>query len=150
MNTLHTTNFEVMTGLKNVDFHVQNYNLPGITFAQPKIEGRGGFQLNLAPDNVSFMPLVMDIIVDRELKVYDEIYELFVNMVDIKNGTFSQKEFNSSLVMYNGKGKKLKKFTFFNCQIESIGDLSFNATDDDDAILLLNISLTFDYLEKED
>lgn len=137
--------------LDNTFYLAQSFNIPGLSFSNPQMGSRGGARGRLAADSVEFSILNLDIIIDREWKVYDELFENFLETININTGNFSNnKVFDVWVEIYDNLDKKpIKKFWFRNCRVQSIGDIEMDVRDEDDSNISVLVSLEFDFMEKE-
>jgi len=137
--------------LKDTLYLAQSFNIPGLSFNNPQIGGRGGARGRLGGDTVEFSTLNLDVIIDNEWKVYDEIFENFMKSINTTKATFSNNiSFDIWTEIYDIENDKvLRKFWFRNCRVQSIGDVEMDMRDGDDSSISMLISLEFDWMEKE-
>jgi len=137
--------------LKNVFYLAQSFNIPGLSFSNPQLGSRGGVREILGGDTVEFSTLNLDIMIDREWNVYDEVFNNFIESINVKKGKFSNKKsFDVWLEVYDSLNKKsIKKFWFRDCRVQSIGDIEMDIRDGEDSSITVLISLEFNYMEME-
>lgn len=133
--------------IEGVWFNAQSMIIPSMSFSPPKISGRSGAQINLAPDVVTYTDLVIDIILDKEWKVYDDIYAYFMDSMNVEQGTFKPKKMDIWTDIKDGKGNSIKKFWFFNCRITDISEINVSLLDAGDELNVMTLSFTFDYMD---
>ena len=126
-------------------WNVQEINLPSMTFQGPNIGGRAGAQINLASDSVDYGELTLSVILDKDWKVYDEIYDYFLEGLNVETGKFSHyKKFELWVEFVDGKGQVKRRFWFHDCRLSSFDGLLVTTKEDEDSNQVM--SLTFDYL----
>lgn len=137
--------------LKNNFYLAQSFNIPGLSFSNPVLGSRGGATPRLSADTVEFSTLNLDIIIDREWQVYDEIWQNFIETINLQEGRFSNnKTFDTWVEIFDDiNSKTIKKFWFRNCRVQSIGDVEMDIRDGEDSSMSMLLSLEFDYMEKD-
>ena len=117
-NNSFSANTNIEFGSKqmpDVWFNAQSIIIPSMSFSPPKVSGRTGVQINLAPDNVTYTDLVIDVILDKDWVIYDAIYAYFMEMMNVETGRFTPKTMDIWTDIKNGKGEVVKKFWYYNC-----------------------------------
>lgn len=134
--------------LPNVWVNSQTFSLPTISLAPPKVNTRAGAMVSLAADTVEYEDLNVDIILDKDWKVWNDLYLYFLDGLNVEKGTFKhQKKFDTWIEFFDGNGNSKKKFMFYNCRLLSFGDINLSTMDSEDEQNNLNISFVFDYME---
>ena len=134
--------------MKNLWWNAQTFQLPAITTTGIKINTRAGAMIGLASDTVEYDDLSIDLILDKEWKVYDELYAHFLKRLNVETGEFLKfDQFDLWVELFNGEGHSVKKFWFYNCRLQSFGDMLFNTQTSEDELNVLNMTFSFDYLE---
>lgn len=116
--------------LELLPFYVQTINIPGVSFSLPELSGRGGVKLNMSGDSVTFNSLSTEIILDEDYMIYKEINDIIFKHINLETGTYADFSFDFWMEMTDDMGKSIMKVEYYNCRIESLGDLSLDATDD--------------------
>ena len=129
-----------------IPFYLTTVNIPGMTFNLPETGARFGSKLNLASDTVSYNTLNFTFLIDEEFEIYRKFYEYLNLAVDTPDGTFSNTPFSFWIELNNSKSNKILKFEFYNCRIESIGDIELDTTNSETESTM-NLSLKFDYFK---
>jgi hypothetical protein len=149
-NNSFSTNTNIEFGAKELgDFWMNavQCSIPGISFSPPEIDGRTGRMLTLAADNVVFSDLVITVLLDREWEVYDTLFSTFIDMLNIEEGTFKQKEFDMWLQIKDGTGKDIKKFDFYGAKLIDIGEFDMDVRDGEDTQIEVILTFRFDYMD---
>lgn len=149
-NNSFSANTNIQFGSKELEgvwFNAQSMIIPSMSFSPPKVGGRQGVQINLGSDTVTYTELVFDIIIDREWKVYDEIYQFFIETINIEKGIYRPKQFDMWTDIRNGKGEVVKKFWFYNCRLSDISEINVSIVDPSDELNVMTLTLAFDYMD---
>jgi hypothetical protein len=133
--------------LPDVFFNAQSFTLPALTFNPPNIGGRAGAVVKLPSDTVTYDELTIAVILDKNWKVYTDIYTHFVKHLNVEDTTFSDGKFDIWLDVRDGKGHIIKKFWFYDARILTIDGVDFDSTDDSDTPIVINITFTFNYMD---
>lgn len=115
--------------LELLPFYLTTVNLPGINLSHPEVGGRAG-KLNVTGDTLSYNSLSFEMLVDEDFNIYHEFMDKIFENIDPEEGTFANIEFDFWVEVNNNKGNKLFKVEYYNCRIESIGDVLLDSQDD--------------------
>lgn len=145
-NFSHTSNYLFGTNLLGDEtvYAIQEVNLPGLSFSHIQAS-KNSANLFLQGDTLNFNDLTVNIIVDEELTVWKDIVNKMFKMREQYEGTGQLVDLENSmswLEIQDDNTNKILKLEFYNCMIESIDDLSYNSTGEDDVI---TVSLTLKY-----
>ncbi len=150
-NNSFSTNTNIQFGsseMKTMWWQAQTFQLPIITLSPPQINSRSGALINLASDTVDYGDLSVDLILDKEWVAYDELYQHFIKRLNVETGNFEQfEQFDVWIEVFDGEGKSVKKFWFYNCRLTSFGDINFSVYDTEDQLNVLNMTFVFDYMD---
>jgi hypothetical protein len=149
-NNSFSTNTNIEFGSKELgDFWLNavQCSIPGISFSPPEIDGRSGRMLTLAADNVVFSDLVITVLIDKEWEMYDIIFNTFLDMINVEEGTFKQKKFDLWLDIKDGTGKQLKKFWFYGARLIDVGEFDLDVRDGEDSNIEVILTFRFDYMD---
>lgn len=130
-------------------FYLTNISIPGMSFSVPETGSRYGARINLASDTVTYNSLSFDFLIDEDFELYKMFYTYIIQGVNPGKGTFADKSFNLWVELNNSKGSSIMKFEFYNCRIESIGDVELDTTSPLTENTM-NLSVKFDYFEVVD
>ena len=134
--------------LPNVWVNSQTFSLPTISLSPPKMNTRSGAMVALASDTVEYEDLTVDIILDKNWKVWNDLYKYFLDGLNVEQGSFLKENvFDTWIEFFDGEGKSVKKFMFYKCRLLSFGDINLSTMDAEDEQNNLNLSFTFDYME---
>lgn len=150
-NNSFTTKTNIMFGsteMKDIWWNAQNFDLPGIVMAPPEINTRSGTSINLGSDTVDYEDLNISLILDKQWKVYDEVYAHFLERLNVETGEFIKNEtFDLWVEFFDGNGESTKKFWFYDCRLTSFGSISFSTQDPEDSQNTLDLTFVYDYFE---
>lgn len=127
-------------------FYLTNVSIPGMNFSVPETGSRFGARINLASDTVTYNSLSFDFLIDEDFEIYKIFYSYIIQSINPEKGTFADKDFNLWLELNNSKGNKILKFEFYNCRIESIGDIELDTTSVETEGTM-NLGIKFDYFK---
>jgi hypothetical protein len=125
-------------------FYLTTVNIPGISFSHPEMGGRYGSRLNVTGDTLTYNALSFEMLVDEDFNVYHEFMDKVFDNVNPESGTFAAQEFDFWIEVNNNKGNKLFKIEFYNCRIDSLGDILLDSQDDITEHLM-SIDIKYDY-----
>ena len=126
---------------REVTYNVQRVNLPGISFSNIELVKTAQRFLKQG-DTPTYNTLSVDIILDENLEIWKEIVSTFQKMTIEGDGDMYLTEFSSFLHIFDEKDKSILKLDFIDCVLQSIGDIEFDTTSDDQE---LTLTLTIDY-----
>lgn len=144
-NFTHTSNFFFGTTLFGEEtlYNIQMCNLPGMQFSHIQISRRA-VQGNIQGDTLVYNDLNIDIIVDEKLEVWKDIVQSMQRMRDPKTSNGEQIERMSWLEIHDDNSNKVLRIELSGSMIESLGDLEFNTTGEDE-IISLPVTVKYDY-----
>lgn len=144
-NYAQKSNFMCGTdALDLLPFYVQTLNIPGMSFSLPEIGGRYGTKLNMSSDSVTFGSLSLEVIVDEDYQIFKDIVKIITDHLNVESGTFADFSFDFWTSITDDMGKVIMKVEYFNCRIESLGDVSLDAMDETTESTF-SMELKFDY-----
>lgn len=133
--------------LKLAPFYLTNVNLPGLTFSYPEISGRFGSKVFMAGDNIQYNSLSFEMLIDEDFNLYNEFLDKILENINVETGTFADNTFDFWIEINNNKGNKIMKFEFYNCRIESLGDIQLD-TQDDITEHTITVEVRYDYFKR--
>lgn len=146
-NYSQRSNYLCGTNVLNLlPFYAQTINIPGLNFSLPEIGGRNGARISLSSDGVVFNTLSIDMIMDEDYQLYKDINKIIFDHLNVETGTFVEFTFDFWCEVTDDLGKSVMKIEYYNCRIESIGDLSLD-TMDDSTEHTMNMEIKFDYFK---
>jgi len=145
-NFTHNSNFFFQTNLfteEETSYAIQECPLPGMSFSHVQVSGRSVLG-NLQGDTLTFNDLSINLIIDEELLVWKEIAKKMLEMRNPENNLSEQIEKYSYLEIHDDNSNIVLKLEFVGCMIESIDDLSYNTTSQDE-IITCGVTIKYDY-----
>ena len=150
-NNSYSTSSNIQFGsseMKDIWWNAQTFQLPAINMTPPKVNTRSGAFVNLASDTVDYDDLTIDIILDKEWKIYDELYAHFLKRLNVETGEFLKEgTFDLWIEFFDGTGKSIKKFWFYRCRLLSFGDMQVTTQTSEDEHNYLSMTFTYDYMD---
>lgn len=141
----NTTNYYIILTdkLSTIQFYLQRVNIPGII--SNAIEDLSfGRTIKIPGDSLAFEDLSFDILLDKELKTYEEVYDNIIGSNNPQTGllTPSKKIFQATLVISTHKNNPEVKFIFDNVIIERIGSIQLDVTASGNIVLPVSCTFT--------
>jgi hypothetical protein len=147
-NLAQKTNFIAGSDkLALLPFYLTNVNLPGLNLNYPEVGGRFSTKMYLAGDTITYNNLSFEILLDEDFEIYNEFMDKVFENINVESGTFADNTFDFWIQINNNKGNKLLKFEFYNCRIESVGDILFD-TQDDITQHGMSVEIRYDYYKR--
>lgn len=149
-NFAQRTNFLASSpAFKNIPFFLKSVMIPNLSLSHPEVGGRDSYRMKLAADTVSFGPLSFEIIIDEDLKIYEEVFDIVTKQVSTSTGTFGVTDFDFVVSMNDNKGHEVLKFYFEGCRVSTLGDLVLD-TADEGTEYFLSVDVDFNrfYIER--
>jgi hypothetical protein len=129
-NLAQKTNYSAGSAkLELAPFYLTNVNLPGINFGHPELTSRAG-RFAVTGDTIVYNPLSFEMLIDEDFNIYHEFMDKVFKTVNSESGTFATQEFDFWVQINNSKGNKLFLIEFYNCRVESVGDIMMDAQDE--------------------
>lgn len=145
-NLAQRTNFIASSDkFENIPFYLTNVNIPGINFSLSEVGGgRQSASLTMAGDTITYNTLNFDLLIDEDFEIYKEVYSIIKKHISVETSTFGDFYFDFFIQINNSKGNPVMKIDYFNCRIESLGDIELS-TQDESTESIMSMSLKFDY-----
>ena len=132
--------------MKDVWWNAQDISIPNISMNAPRTNSRAGATAHTAPDTAVYGDLGVTFILDKEWKVYDSIYNYFLEGLNVENGKFSFfKTFDLWCEFVDGNGEVRKKFFFKSCRLTDFQGLQVTAVNDEDELQVLEVNFSVLY-----
>jgi hypothetical protein len=129
-NLAQKTNYVAgSAALELAPFYLTAVNIPGISFNHYEVGARAG-RFSVTGDTLVYNTLSFEMLIDEDFKIYHEFMDKAVKMINSETGTFAAQEFDFWIQINNNKGNKLFKIEFFNCRLESVGDIQLDSQDE--------------------
>jgi len=145
-NFTHNSNFIFQTNLFNKEetiYSIQECNLPGISFSHIQIN-KSSVTGNFQGDTATYNDLSLTLIVDEKLTIWKDIVKTLQKMRDPYPSEAEEIVEYSYLEIHDDNSNLVVKLEFVDCLIESIGDLIYNTTEEDE-IMTCEVSIKYDY-----
>ena len=144
-NLAEQTNFIAgSSAFKHIPFFLSSVTIPEISLDHPEVSGgRFSHNLKLAGDTLKYGTLSFEMLIDENLLIYDEIYNLIKSNTNPETNTFGDFQFDFFIEMNDNKGHSVLVFNFDNCRISTLGSLNLE-TSDDNPYYKLSMEMMFD------
>lgn len=148
-NFSHTSNFVFGTNLfgEATTYALQSVNLPGMSFSHIQVNKRSVMG-NIQGDTPTFNQLSLEFIVDEKLELWIEIVQNFKKMREQQRGIGEKITEYAWLEIHDDDSNRILKLNFTGALFESVDDLLFNTTGEDE-VMTLTASMMYDYYEIE-
>ena len=143
-NFTHNSNFFFQTNLFGEDFtyNIQECNLPGMNFSHIQTSKSSVFG-NIEGDTITYNDLIVNIIIDEELKIWKEIVNVMQTMRNPITSKGELIERYGFLIIQDDNTNEILKLEFSNMMVETIDDLSYNTNSEDD-IITCSVTIKYD------
>ena len=145
----YSTGTNVRFGAKDIPgvwWNVNALEMPTISMDVPKFNTRAGAAAGIAPDTATYSDFSVEIILDKKWKVYNEVYEYFLEGLNVENAKFSHfKKFELWVEFVDGQGRVHKKFWLHSARLLDFGGLQVVPNDPDDTLQTLTLSFSILY-----
>jgi len=129
-NLAQKTNFIAGSDqFENLPFYLTTVSIPGITFSHIELGGRTGAKMLAQGDTATFNNLTFEMLIDEDFTIYHEFMDEVRKSINVETGTFADRSFSFWVEINNSKGNPLFKIEFYECRIESIGDIELSTQD---------------------
>lgn len=150
VNNALSSNFYVILkgeGTSNLEFNLKSINLPPITFGTIEI-GRPSTMFKQPGDSLTFDMLDFEVIVDKELRAFTDLYDELIDGSDPESGILkpTNKIFTLTVVLTTNKNNPFMRVLFYGAIINSFGGLQYNTETDE---LFMTVSADYDYYKLE-
>jgi len=137
--------------LKNTWWNVHSVEIPSISMDTPRANSRAGATANMAADTCNFSELNIVLSIDKDWKIYREIYDFFLDGLNVKNAKFSHyKTFDLWVEFVDGQGTPQQKFWFYNCRLMDFGGILVTPNDAEDTHQTMNLSFSVLYYDHQE
>jgi len=139
-------NFKCLLHDKEVDFYVQEFNIPGISLGQIQV-GHYTQVENRAGDNITWNPLNLTLYIDENLTAFKEIFNYIMSLKDPYDGRINLKTFDAILFITTNKLNPNMKIKFYDCWFAELGDIMLTYTIPDEDVVTVTTTIYYTYYE---
>ena len=130
---------------RNITTFVQRVNLPGISLSNIEL-AKLGQKFYAQADTPTYNNLAVSLLLDDNLYLWREMIQFFQHMVKEGHGAMGYGEFTSTLMIFNERDRNIFNINFYNCLVNSIADVSYDFTSDDQ-ILVTDLDISYSYFD---
>jgi len=159
-NYLQPTGFKVTVSKKNypyLSFFAQSIQHPSLEINSVNIGYKRMAGVPFIGDAAEFGSVTMDILLDENMKVYDEVYNWMQRMLETEhrlntgvlygNGDQKLADYNDIRVsILSSANNGTKEFQYVNAFPVTLGDIAFSATNEE-TFITCPMTFQFDYFE---
>ena len=132
-------------------WNVNAIEIPTISMDVAKFNTRPGAMSGIAPDTCTFSELSVELTLDKNWKTYDELYNFFLEGLNVENAKFSHdKKFELWCEFVDGQGNIKKKFWFHSCRLMDFGGIVATPNDAEDSHQVITITFAILYYDHGD
>jgi len=150
--TKFTFSFPTMPFMK---YFCQSVIFPSVSTGAVPVEAPGFATMFRHGDTLVYDELVITVLVDEEMRVYEETYNWLKALTAPTKFSEYVKYYNSQNSPYHdgilttNTNAHLPniRIAYYNCHPVSLGNIQFNQADNADNVFLLDITLRYDYFE---
>ena len=158
-NYLQPTSFKLVIDRRNfpnLEFFCQNITHPGMIFNPVELPYSRIAGVQLPGDALTFNELACNIILDEDLKGYDEMYQWIRRLLETpmtkrtafqasagQPGTYA----DITLSILSSHNNQTKRVRYVDCVPTSLGDIAFESTASGNEFITFAASFRFNYFE---
>lgn len=157
INYLQPTSFKLVLDRKNypnLEFFCQTITHPGMLISGVEVPYQKITGVPFPGDKLTFNELSANIILDEDMKGYDEMYQWIRRLLDnnLKNPVDRTSEVpphysDITLMILSSHNNTTKKVRYYDCIPTSLGDIQFESTADGGTFITFSVSFRFAYFE---
>ena len=127
----------------NTQFNLKSVNTPNISFGMVEVPWMIT-KVKVPGESVTFEPLQFEVILDKEWRVFTELYDDLILGADVETGIIqpSKKIFNLAIVITSNKNNPIIRFDYFDAFITNFGDIQLDITSD---MLFMPVTAEYKY-----
>jgi len=152
-NNSHATSTNIRFGaleLPDLWWNVHSIEIPTISMDVPRGNSRSGASATMAADVCNFTDLTVELSIDKDWKVYKDVYQYFLEGLNVENAKFSHfKKFELWVEFVDGKGKSQQKFWFHSCRLMDFGGIVVSPNDPEDVTQTLTLTFSVMYYDHD-
>jgi len=145
-NFSHNSNFIFQTNLFENDtffYYLQECNLPGLSFSHIEMP-KNAVLGNIQGDTITYSPLSISIIIDEKLETWKNIINVAQKMRNPVSSTGEPISKWGHLTIQDDNTNQVVKLEFRDMMLESISDLTYSTTSEDE-IITCTVDIKYDF-----
>jgi len=157
INYLQPTSFRLVIDRQNypnLEFFCQSVSHPSVQIGTPEIAFRNVSPVPLGGDKFIFSELDVNVILDEDMRAYEEMYSWMKRVVEVNNLTATQKNAANipsaadiTLMILSSHNNQTKKITYRDAVPTGLGNISFEATSTGTEFLVVPVSFRYNYFD---
>ena len=156
INYLQPSGFRVLidrTKYPNLEFFAQSVQHPGATLTPLELPVRRVTSVPLAGDKITFTELSFTLLIDEDMKGYQEMYDWMVRIVNEGQVPANQRATKKptyadiTVSVLSSHNNTVKKIRYLDCMPTNLGGIQFQANTGDTTYLTFEASFRFSQFE---
>lgn len=158
INYLQPTSFKLVLDRKNypnLEFFCQTITHPGMIMSAVEMPYQKIAGIPFPGDKLTFNELAANIILDEDMKAYDEMFAWIRRLLDtpaVSNVRSSREDIapdtaDISLMILSSSNNTTKQIKYLDCVPTALGDIQFESTADGTSFITFQASFRFSYFE---
>lgn len=143
-----TSNFRVVlrSDIRHIEFFTLETSIPGVTIGTLEA-GWQSMKDKRPGDSLTYDPLSLTILVDEDLKIYNDFYNLLNMTHNAKTNVIqvTPEVFDLTIFLTSNKNNPIKSVKFYYAWIESISPIELQTTSNDDNGIKVTINIIYNY-----
>jgi hypothetical protein len=151
-NFLYTTGFKIVVNRKrfpNLEFFAQGVTHPSLDLS-PTVQNFRGTDAYFPGDKLIYGDLTMEILIDEDMRVYQEIFDWMhqlvttkINPNDTRYGSRDHAIYDISIIPLSSANNGVRNITYKGCFPISLGTVDFNANAGDAIPSITQVTFRF-------
>lgn len=142
INFIDPTSYKlVVDRIPNTEFFCRGVSIPTVSVTEATANYKYS-NIPMLADKLSFDSLTVSIMIDEDMKTYEEVYD-WIKECTLEATNIESVMSDISVVVTNNKNNKAKTFNFNNAFPISIGSLEFNSSETAPTYLTAEITFRF-------
>jgi len=136
-----------LEGNKNILLNVTEISGLGMNISPTEVPF-GGNRALLPGTTVQFNEMNLSVLLDDKLETLEQVYTYMNTLKDTSTDTANdQHTFQGLLRMFDGMYYPQVEYTFHNCWITSLGDITLSTTISEAEPIILSVGIQYDFFE---
>jgi len=156
-NYLQPTSFKLTVDRKNypnLEFFCQSFIHPGMIMNAVEVPYKKLTGIPFIGDKLTFNELQANILLDEDMKAYDEMYSWMRRILDIPNATPTQRTADQppsvadmTLTILSSHNNLTRQVRYIDCIPTALTDIQFESTAGGESFIVFGASFRFSYFE---
>lgn len=151
-NVTHSANFRFIMSnqIEEVEFYIQEFNGLGMSLQETNPQAYMGQLIKRPGDTITFNDLQLQVLVDEEYDIVEQLYNWIERTRGISENILDWNyNFTGVLFLKTNRNNIQKKIIFSDCWIRDMGDLIFQANQQDASPIIVPVTIVYNYYKIE-